>query len=259
MNTPVTPNTPDTPPIPAATVVVMRDVSSGPPEILMVERSKAMVFAGGAMVFPGGRIDAGDHVLAADLGLDADDGSARVAAVREAIEEAGVAPGIVPAPDAAGIAALREALNGGASIGAALDRTGFRLDPDRLIPFARWLPLGMLHRIFDTRFYLARHVEGAPPPVVDATENSRLTWTTAAQALADADAGRTTLIFPTRRNLERLALFASFDEAVAQANAHEIRAITPWVEERDGVECLCIPDDLGYPVTAQPSSAALRA
>ena len=250
---------PETPPIPAATVVVMRDVANGPPEILMVERSKTMVFAGGAMVFPGGRIDAGDHVLAADLGLDEDDGPARVAAVREAIEEAGVAPGILPAPDAAGIAALRDALNGGATIGAALDLTGFRFDPDRLIPFARWLPLGMLHRIFDTRFYLARHVEGAPAPVVDATENSRLAWTTAAQALADADAGRTTLIFPTRRNLERLALFASFDEAVAQARAHEIRAITPWVEERNGVECLCIPDDLGYPVTAQPASAALRA
>lgn len=246
-------------PIPAATVVVMRDRADGPPHILMVERSKAMVFAGGAMVFPGGRIDPGDGALAATLGLDDEDGPARIAAVRECVEEAGIAPGISPAPDAAGVAALRDALNGGATISAALDAIGARLAPEALVPFARWLPLGLQHRIFDTRFYLARHVAGAPEPIVDATENTRLLWTTAADALAEADAGRTTVIFPTRRNLERLALFDSFDSAAAHARAHAVRAITPWVESRGGVEHLCIPDDLGYPVTSQPAQSVQRA
>ncbi|MES2339973.1 MAG: NUDIX domain-containing protein [Pseudomonadota bacterium] len=252
-------NDPAPPPIPAATVIVMRDRPHGAPQILMVERSKAMVFAGGAMVFPGGRIDPGDHVLAAELGLDDEDGPARVAAVRECIEEAGLAPGVAPPPDAATLTALRHALHDGATIGAALDATGATIDADRIVPFARWLPLGMQHRIFDTRFYLARHREDAPPPVVDATENSRLIWTTAADVLADADAGRVTVIYPTRRNLERLALFDGFDAAVAQARAHDIRAITPWVEVRRGVDHLCIPDDLGYPVTSQPTQTALRA
>ena len=50
--------------IPAATLIIFRDASDGPPEFLMVERAKAMVFAGGAWVFPGGRIDPGDHDLA---------------------------------------------------------------------------------------------------------------------------------------------------------------------------------------------------
>ena len=248
-----------TPPIPAATVVVMRDRSSGRPQILMVERSKAMVFAGGAMVFPGGRVDPGDHVLAAELGLDDDDGAARIAAVRECVEEAGLAPGVVPAPGADTLDVLRRTLHDGASIGAALEAIGATLDPDALVPFARWLPLGMPHRIFDTRFYLARHREDAPPPAVDATENSRLIWTTAADVLADADAGRVTVIYPTRRNLERLALFDSFDAAATHARAHPIRAITPWVEARDGTDHLCIPDDLGYPVTSQPTTTALRA
>jgi 8-oxo-dGTP pyrophosphatase MutT (NUDIX family) len=251
--------TPETPPIPAATVVVIRDRPGGPPQILMVERSRAMVFAGGAMVFPGGRIDPGDHVLAAELGLDDEDGPARVAAVRECVEEAGLAPGVVPAPDAATLARLRHALHDGATIGAALDAIGAAIDPDQLVPFARWLPLGMRHRIFDTHFYLARHREGAPPPVVDATENSRLIWTTAADVLADADAGRVTVIFPTRRNLERLALFADFAAAAADARAHPVRAITPWVEMRGGADHLCIPDDLGYPVTSEPIDTAQRA
>ena len=250
---------PANPPIPAATVVMMRDRADAPPHILMVERSKAMAFAGGAMVFPGGRIDPGDHALASALALDEQDGPARIAAVREAVEEAGVAPGIAPQPDAAAIAALRNALHDGRPIAAALDAIGATLDIDQLVPFARWLPLGMQHRIFDTRFYLARYVEGAPPPVIDATENTRLVWTTASEALADADAGRTAVIFPTRRNLERLALFDGYDAAVAGARAHEIRAITPWIETRGGVDHLCIPDDLGYPVTSQPVRSALRA
>ena len=50
--------------IPAATLVVFRE-TPGLPELLMVERAKAMAFAGGAMVFPGGRIDPEDHALAA--------------------------------------------------------------------------------------------------------------------------------------------------------------------------------------------------
>jgi 8-oxo-dGTP pyrophosphatase MutT (NUDIX family) len=248
-----------TPPIPAATVVLMRDRSDGPPQILMVERSKTMAFAGGAMVFPGGRVDPGDRLLAGDIGLDDEDGAARIAAVREAIEEAGVAPAVVPAPDHAVIAALQAALAGGATIGTALADVGALLEPDQLIPFARWLPLGMRHRIFDTRFYLARHHDAAPPPVVDATENTRLLWTTAADALAEADAGRTTVIFPTRRNLERLALFDSFAATVADANAHAIRAITPWIESRGGIDHLCIPDDLGYPITSQPAQSVQRA
>lgn len=246
---------PANPPIPAATVVVVRDRLGARPQFLMVERSKAMAFAGGAMVFPGGRVDPGDHALAAELGLDDEDGPARVAAVRECIEEAGIAPGIA----SAAIAPLRAALHGGATISKALDAAGVSFDPDALVPFARWLPLGMQHRIFDTRFYLARHDEAAPPPVVDATENIRLIWTTAAEVLADADAGRATVIYPTRRNLERLALFGSYAEAAAQARAYAVRAITPWVETRDGIDHLCIPDDLGYPVTSQPASTALRA
>ena len=77
--------------------------------------------------------------------------------------------------------------------------------------------------------------------------------------LAEAGAGRATIIFPTRRNLERLALFQGFDAAVAHARAYEVRTITPWVEARDDGEHLCIPDDLGYPVTSEPVSTVRRA
>jgi 8-oxo-dGTP pyrophosphatase MutT (NUDIX family) len=245
--------------IPAATVVVIRDVAGHPPELLMLERSAAMTFAGGALVFPGGRIDPADHALAAVIGGgDAIDTAARIAAIREAIEEAGIALGVDPLPDAASLATIRRALHAGETIGEALREAGIALALDQLVPFARWLPRGVSHRVFDTHFYLARAPHGGMP-TVDATENTRLFWASAQSVIDDADAGRVTIIFPTRRNLERLARYASFDDAVADARAHPVRTITPWVETRDGAAFLCIPDDLGYPVTSERLSSAIRA
>ncbi len=238
------------PAIPAATLVIFRERDGGPPELLMVERARAMVFAAGALVFPGGRVDPGDHALAGDD----DKAAARIAAIRETIEEVGLAIGLTHAPDT--IASMRAALHAGEPFAGALGDIG--LDTDLLEPFARWRPAHAHARIFDTRFYLARLPDGAPDARIDATENVRLVWTTAAAILADADAGRATLIFPTRRVLERLARFASYDEAVADARAYPPRTITPWTEVRGGVDYLCIPDDLGYPVTAERLTDAVR-
>ena len=248
---------PDAPqPIPAATLVIFRDASTpGPPELLMVERSKAMVFAGGAMVFPGGRIDPEDHALAA-LQPTYPDAPARIAAIRETVEEAGLAIGFTPPPAPDTRADLRCKLHAGIPFGRALGEAGLELDLAQLTPFARWLPAHRHMRIFDTLFFLARAPGGEA--TVDETENVRLTWTTARALLDEADAGRVTIIYPTRRNLERLARFATFDEAVADAHAHPIRAVTPFTEIRDGVEHLCIPDDLGYQVTSEPMTAAVR-
>jgi 8-oxo-dGTP pyrophosphatase MutT (NUDIX family) len=239
--------------IPAATVIVMRE-APGAPRLLMLERAARMAFAGGAVVFPGGRIDPGDRALAAELGaVDADEAAARIAAIRETIEEAGIALGIaVPAGD---IEAMRAALHDGATIGA-LWRD--RFDLDVLVPFARWIPRELARRRFDTRFYLARLPAGAPEARVDAGENVRLFWASAAEVLAEADAGRVSLIYPTRRNLERLARFASFEDAVADARVHALVPITPAIERRGGIEHLCIPEGLGYPVTAEPLESVQR-
>lgn len=99
---------------PAAVVIPLRAGADGPYDILMIERAAGMAFAGGAMTFPGGKVEPGDGDLAADP-----DAALRRAAVRETAEEVGLA-----------------------------------LDPAALIPFAHWVPPEGLARRFDTRFYL---------------------------------------------------------------------------------------------------------
>ena len=243
-------------PIPAATLIVMRERDGDVPELLIVERSAAMRFAGGALVFPGGRVDPGDRALAALHEGDGDDLAARIAAIRETIEEAGLAIGVSGLTDSE---AARADLYAGMPVSEVL--AGLALDLDALVPFARWLPPGdVSHKVFDTRFYLARLPEGAgDAATVDGNENVRLFWATARNVLDMADRGEARIIYPTRRNLERLAQFGSFSEAVADARAHRIEPITPQVEMRDGEERLCIPEGLGYPVTSQPLKAAFRA
>ena len=72
---------------PASTVVLLRDTDNGL-ETLLLKRNKALVFAGGAWVFPGGSVDPED--------FEAGDGSiakaSRIAAAREANEESGLSP-----------------------------------------------------------------------------------------------------------------------------------------------------------------------
>lgn len=244
--------------IPAATLVLFRAGTDGT-EHLFVERAATMAFAAGAAVFPGGRIDPGDRAMAMRYpDLDPDDAAARIAAVRETIEETGVAVGLVPRVEAAvDVGALRRGLAAGAAFGDLLDDAGLVLDLSGLTPFARWCPNFREARNFDTRFYLAAEPPGADASV-DRTENVSLFWATARNVLDRADAGLVKIIFPTRRNIERLAALTDLDAAIAHANAYPARTITPWIEARDGVDHLCIPEASGYPVTAVPLAEAFR-
>ena len=249
--------------IPAATLIIFRHGrTDSAPEILMVVRSRAMTFAGGAAVFPGGRVDPADYTLAASLdhGCGNDDEAAhRIAAIRETLEETGLAIGIAQPVDAAAAAEARAMLFREGELAPVLRRFGWTLDLDSLVPFARWLPRGMKHeRIFDARFYLADTGTGEVQIAIDDTENTRLFWTSAKEALAMADRGDIAIIFPTRRNLERLADFPDFAAARAQAESIPVRTIVPQIVETADGKALTIPDDCGYPVTSERLGSALR-
>ena len=99
---------------------------------------------------------------------------------------------------------------------------------------------------------------GAVDIAVDAQENTRLFWTSARDALAGADRGEIDVIFPTRRNLERLAQFDDFGQARDHAQTTPLPTIVPWIEERPEGRSLCIPEGCGYPVTSVPLGDAKR-
>jgi hypothetical protein len=140
-----------------------------------------------------------------------------------------------------------------------LDEMRLAVDLDSLTPFARWCPNFREARRFDTLFYLAEAPAGGRTlHSADETESVHTFWASAATVLAEIEAGRAKAIFPTRRNLERLATFGSLAEARDDAARHPVRQITPWVEERDGKRFVCIPEGIGYPVTAEPYESARR-
>jgi len=214
-----------------------------------------MAFAAGALVFPGGRIDREDHEAAKRFPGFAD-AAARIGAVRETIEETGITPAIAPPPDGTAAQALREGIERGEPLLQLLAAQGLALDLHALTPFARWCPNFRETRRFDTLFFLAEAPAGAAEPTASANEAVRAFWAGAAEILAEIDAGRARAIFPTRRNLERLAGLSSIAEARADAARHPVSQITPWVEERDGEPHVCIPDGIGYPVTSEPLETA---
>lgn len=235
--------------IPAATLVVVRDRAAGAPELLMVERSAGMAFAGGALVFPGGRIDEADRALATEY--PGEDSAARITAIRETLEETAIPVAIAPVPAPDLCRDLQRALLAGEDFGTLVKDRGLQLETDALTPLARWVPKFHAVRRFDTLFLIARAPDPPPEPHVAGGECAAAFWIGAAEALAREQSGGARLIFPTRCNLERLALNSSFEEIRADALTHPIEPITPWPERIDGEDLIRIPEGLGYPVTRE--------
>ena len=210
-----------------------------------------MAFAAGAIVFPGGRIDDADRELAEAWA--APDEAAKITAIRETIEESGVVAGLAGTdrsgtwPGASGSAERRREISA-----SCWPRNGLTLDLDALTPFARWMPAFKQPRKFDTLFFLARAPSGDWPPNPQPGECVAAEWASPADLLDRVARGEASAIFPTKRNLERLASHGSLDAALADARAHSLETIIPWVEEIDGEPHVRIPEDRGYPVTSEP-------
>lgn len=249
---------------PAATILILRDGDRGL-EVLMVERHANIGFAGGALVWPGGKIDPADFDAdwcdVAD-GLDTipDDAerAARIGAMREAYEECGILfakRDDIPLGNAASdLTGQRQGVDKDATLfKPLLKQHRLRLCPLDLMPFARWIPPPALHKRFDTRFYLAALPEGQTP-IQDGTEAVDIIWIRPRDALAQLAAGQRKIIFPTARNLELLALSDCVSDAFTDLAARPQGIVQPVI--KDGA--LHIRDDLGYPVTVERLDTALR-
>lgn len=247
----------------AATILLVRDGTDGL-EVMMVERHANIGFAGGAMVWPGGKVDPADFddgwLDAADglAGLEPEERAARIAALREAYEETGILlatrNGEPIGKQALDLTDMRMRVDRDATLFQPLVRGhGLKLATAELHPFARWIPPPALHKRFDTRFYLTP-VPVDQDGVQDGNEAVDLVWIKPQVALDDLAAGRRKIIFPTARNLELLALSKTVAEALADLAVRPKGIVQPVIE--NGV--LKIRADLGYPVTEEKLDTAMR-
>ncbi|MCA3364832.1 MAG: NUDIX domain-containing protein [Roseomonas sp.] len=195
---------------PASTVMLLRDGPSGM-EVFMVVRHRQIDFASGALVFPGGRVEASDTVLA---GGDAH-GAFRIAAIRETWEECGVLLAETgQTPDAEG------------EFAAMLAARGLMPAISGLAHFAHWITPLEVPKRFDTHFFLAAAPEDQAA-LHDGHEAVDSVWIRPADALAEGIAGTKKLVFPTRMNLTKLARHDSVAEAFAAARAAPVVTVLP--------------------------------
>lgn len=249
----------------AASVLLVRArAGSGELEVLMLERHLEADFAGGALVFPGGKVDASDRGIDAARWIGdnparwqqrlgaasaADAQGLLVAAVRETFEEVGVLLAEredgTPITDedlrTASFRAARRRLSDRTQVWdwrGWLEDEALVLDLRRLRLFSWWVTPEGQHRRFDTRFFLARLPAGqtASP---DDVESTGVVWTTPDEAVAAQRRGEAVVIFPTRRNLAQLGRLGSVDDAwtAVVADAVDQRRIQPIIV-RDGEQVL---------------------
>jgi 8-oxo-dGTP pyrophosphatase MutT (NUDIX family) len=245
----------------SATNLLLRDAPAF--EVLMVKRHHQIDFASGALVFPGGKMHAGDQDPAWSdhcLGWDAFDDEQRVlriGAIREAFEEAGILLADRRDGSTFGEAcdlSVREAVDRGETAFLDVVRDlGVQLRLDALTVFARWITPVMMPKRFDTWFYAVR----APSDQVaacDGRETVDAEWIAPAEILRMEAAGERTVIFPTRMNVQLLAEARDAADCVARAEARTLVTVLPQVEVRGESRFLVLPPDAGYGDVAEPMS-----
>jgi 8-oxo-dGTP pyrophosphatase MutT (NUDIX family) len=232
----------------ASTILLLRDGPTGL-EVFMVVRHHEIDFASGALVFPGGRLESADAELARDGalvsdGLEETARAVRIAAIREAFEECGVLLAR-PRDDARFVSAERvSALDRGAPFAALMAREDLVPATDALVPFACWITPAFLPKRFDTHFFLAL----APPDHAlahDGREAVDSIWIAPRDAL-ELNGARFKLLFPTERNLWKLARHPRAVSALEAAKAAPVITVLPERTEVDGGPGLRIPLEAGY-------------
>jgi len=255
----------------AATLIVLRESGSGATgtEVFCVERQK-VGFMGGAVVFPGGKVDPSDldaewatratpaHPRCAPFGDTPEQVRALgVAACREALEEAAILPLAGTALDHATRLSWRARLArtkqkpAETTLLALLEAAGAKLDLSALHPLARWLTPVAESRRFDTRFFLYI-ADATLTGAHDDHETTASFWATPAEVLRRFAAGELQLAPPTHRTLEILAAAPDAKAAVALAGAANLERICPQlvkhVDARGETMALVLPGDPEHPV-----------
>jgi 8-oxo-dGTP pyrophosphatase MutT (NUDIX family) len=266
----------------AATIVLVRDREGGGIEVFCVERNKASRFMGGAIVFPGGKLDASDVVddwtplatpprvpARSSVPFTANEAHFRslaIAAARETLEEAAmlhVSDGSVTQEEL--VALRKELAQAPDSLRSFLAKKRLRLDLAALHPFARWITPTAEARRFDARFFVAIAPKGQVG-AHDEHETMSSFWASPEEAMRRFDAGEVQLMPPTHRTFLVLADCTSTKDVLSMAESSCLDPIQPTlVKHKDAsgeTLALVLPGDPEHDVretrVAGPSRYVLR-
>ncbi len=192
-------------PRPAATVVLLRDGDTGP-EVLLLKRNKALAFAGGLWVFPGGALDPADWDKADGVEEDA----ARIASAREAEEE-----------------------------------SGLQVDPDIMVQISHWTTPEAEKKRFYTWIFLAL-VEDSQDVQIDGSEIHDHQWLSVRDAIDAHESGDLGLLPPTIMTLRALAPYMQAEEAMHGIAARRPPHILPIFAKCEDTVAVLFPGDEGY-------------
>jgi len=127
------------------------------------------------------------------------------------------------------------------------EEAGIALSADEeLVLFSRWITPEVVSRRFDAWFFLAL-APAHTPPTPDGVETVDAQWFEPPKALAAQAAGDLVLAFPTIKQLELLAEFATADEALAAHRDREVEPILPKVIGAPDDHRVVLPGDPDYP------------
>jgi len=190
---------------PASTVVLLRDTPTGL-ETLLLKRNKALLFAGGAWVFPGGALDAQDLAAAGgDVHL-----AARIAAAREAREESGLSPQL-----------------------------------EDMVLLSHWTTPLAEPRRFSTWIYaapLAADIE----VVIDGSEIHASRWLKLREAITEHETGELGMLPPTYFTLLSLARYDSVAQMVAAERESPVPEVFPVFANNGDQLMVMFRGDAGY-------------
>ena len=202
-------------PRPASTVVLLRDTANGL-ETLLLKRNKALMFAGGLWVFPGGAIDSEDIALAeGDL-----QEASRIAAAREAQEESGLLP-----------------------------------DLAQMIQLSHWTTPVVEPKRFYTWIYAAP-VASEDEVVIDGSEIHDSRWLGVREAVKEHDAGLLGMLPPTYVTLCDLARYESIAQLLAGEKGRVPDEVFPVFGDAPGAMVVMFRGDAGYETADSTATGA---
>jgi 8-oxo-dGTP pyrophosphatase MutT (NUDIX family) len=189
----------------AATIMLGRD-NDGKFEILLLKRNKALAFAGGLWVFPGGKIEK-DEIAQTNTELEA----AKIAAIRETKEEANLS-----------------------------------INQDSLIFIRHWTTPEVEPRRFATWFFFSSVQSGNSAVQIDDSEIKKHLWMNPQTALEKMSNGELGMLPPTFLNLQLVRHCKSVEEAEEKLRNIKPIFVLPVVSVEKGGYTILYKGDAGY-------------